>query len=130
MRKLSIRAASQYFGLSRARIYQLLSMGKIAGYRSSQKGCNASSWVDASSLSDYLKTKPQRAKKRSPGPKLVRDGNYIAVREAAQKTGYCVAQIYNLARRGSIAARKPDSGRGWLVHLSDLKNFKRAKNKV
>jgi hypothetical protein len=38
MEKLSIREASQTFGISRARLYQLLDKGIVAGHRSKKKG--------------------------------------------------------------------------------------------
>jgi hypothetical protein len=47
MEKLSIREASQTFGISRARLYQLLDKGIVAGHRSKKKGRGGGSWVNA-----------------------------------------------------------------------------------
>jgi transposase len=55
MEKLTIREASERFGLSRARLYQLLDKGIIAGHRSDKKGRGAESWIDAVTLKQHLK---------------------------------------------------------------------------
>ncbi len=60
MEKLSIRQASEKFGISRARLYQLLDKGAIAGHRSMQpmqRGRGARSWVDSNSLQQHSKIK-------------------------------------------------------------------------
>jgi len=53
MEKLSIREASEKFGISRARLYQLLDKGAIVGHQSAMRGRSAKSWVDGNSLSCY-----------------------------------------------------------------------------
>jgi transposase len=125
MKKLNIREASQQFNLSRARLYKLLKMGKITGHRSEKRGRGADSWVDSNSIEKHLNLSSQNQKQGRP--KIVGDGNYVPVRKAAEKTGYCIRHIYTLANRGSIGTRKTENGKGWLIHLEDLKRFKNSK---
>jgi len=54
MERLSIREASERFGLSRARLYQLLGNGIIDGALSEKRGRGACSWVDIASLQAHI----------------------------------------------------------------------------
>ncbi|MEN8215139.1 MAG: hypothetical protein ABFS56_01925 [Pseudomonadota bacterium] len=100
MEKLSIREASQTFGISRARLYQLLEKGIIAGHRSAKKGRGADSWIDGKSLYAHIKDD------KHGRPKLMADGDYLPTRLAAKKTGYTTQYINQLIRQGSVAAKK------------------------
>jgi predicted DNA-binding transcriptional regulator AlpA len=124
MKKLNIREASQQFNLSRARLYKLLEMGKIVGHRSEKRGRGAESWVDSNSIEKHLNLSSQNQKQGRP--KIAGDGNYVPVREAAKKTGYCTPHIYTLANRGSVGTKKTANG-NWLIHLKDLERFKNSK---
>jgi predicted DNA-binding transcriptional regulator AlpA len=123
MKKLSIREASEKFGLSRARLYDLLARNCIAGFRSLKRGRNANpSWVDVDSLEQHIKTRWERQR---TAPMVMGNDIYVSVRVAAQKTGYSRKHIYRLVRRGSISAKRPDKRTGLLVYLNDLKNFRK-----
>jgi predicted DNA-binding transcriptional regulator AlpA len=121
MTRLTIREASEKFGLSRARLYKLLAMQRIVGFRSSKQGGNAESWVNASSLEKYL-CRP--GKKKNGAPMIMGDGDYVPVRIAVEKTNYSRTHIYRLARQGSINAKRPNQGYGLLISLNDLKKYK------
>jgi hypothetical protein len=102
MEKLSIREASERFGLSRARLYKLLEKGAVAGFRSNQKGKAGGSWIDKRSLCEYVEnTDEKRGRKQAVG-----HGNYLSVRQASEKTGYSIRQLNHLAKLGAITARK------------------------
>ncbi len=124
MEKLSIKQASERFGLSRARLYQLLESGTVVGERSQKKGRNASSWIDAESLDEHIKYRYRNHGHKKGGPKIIAQGNYIPVSEAAKKTGYTQRHIHFLVVQGSIGSREPPQGRGRLVHYDDLLNYK------
>ncbi|MEN8217776.1 MAG: hypothetical protein ABFS56_15690 [Pseudomonadota bacterium] len=121
MEKLSIREASQTFGISRARLYQLLDKGVVAGYRSKKKGRGGGSWVHLNSLHEHFTNKTDGR------PPVESDKeNYISVRMACEMTGYTNPRIYQLIKQGTIASRKGKGG--VLVYYPDLLNYKR-KNK-
>ncbi|MEN8220333.1 MAG: hypothetical protein ABFS56_29090 [Pseudomonadota bacterium] len=125
--RLTIREASEKFGLSRARLYDLLARNLIAGFRSMERGRNATrSWIDAGSLEKHIET---REKRQKTAPMIVGDDIYVPVREAVQKTGYSQAHIYYLARKGSISVKRPKKRNGLLIFLKDLENFKTKKNR-
>jgi len=88
MEKLSIREASERFGLSRARLYQLLDKGAITGHRSAMRGRSAKSWVDAISLQSHIENRHENLRHGKGGPKILADGAYIPVCEAVKKSGY------------------------------------------
>jgi predicted DNA-binding transcriptional regulator AlpA len=115
MEKLSIREASERFGLSRARLYQLLDKGIVAGYRSDKKGRGADSWIDGQSLCTHIEDR------KYGGPKAMPEGDYLPTRVAAQKTGYTAQHINRLIRQGSVAVRK--RGRVNLVYLPNLLKY-------
>ncbi len=108
MEKLSISQASKQFGISRARLYQLLEKGTIMGYRSMQRGRGAGSWVDSNSLNNHIETREEKAKNsKSPGrPKAMAEGDYLPVRLAAYKISYTTQYINRLIKRGSVDAKK------------------------
>jgi transposase len=119
MEKLSIREASERFGLSRARLYQLLEKGTIVGHRSTMRGRSAKSWVDGNSLCKHLETRDER---RGQGrPKAKAEGNYLPIWLAAQKTSYSIRHISRLVKQGSIASIK--SGQDSLVHYPSLLGY-------
>ncbi|KHD09198.1 hypothetical protein PN36_12345 [Candidatus Thiomargarita nelsonii] len=113
MEKLSIREASERFGLSRARLYKLLNQGALVGHISPKK--DGKSWIYPYSLQDYY-----NGNKGLPGrPQVESEGGYVSVREACQKTGYTDARIYQLIKQGNVASKKGKKG-GVLVFISDL----------
>lgn len=114
MEKLSIREASERFGLSRARIYQLLDKGAIVGHKSMERGRSAKSWVDGNSLRQHSKTKSGR-----PPTKV--DGMYAPITEACNVSGYSAAHIYRLLEQGTISSKKSSAV---LVYLPDLLKYK------
>jgi predicted DNA-binding transcriptional regulator AlpA len=126
MTRLSISEASKKFGLSRTRLYKLLDMGKIDGFRSSKRGRNANSWVDADSLEKHISMRVENQKHGKGGPCIVNeDGRYVSVRLAAEKVGYTIQYVYRLAKRGSIGSKRPIGNKlGWLIDLADLERFR------
>ncbi|MEN8216502.1 MAG: hypothetical protein ABFS56_09015 [Pseudomonadota bacterium] len=125
MTKLSIREASEKFGLSRARLYKLLEKGKIVGFRSPKRGRAAASWVDVRSIEEHISMRGENQK--CGGPRIIGDEKYVSVRVAAEKVGYSIQYIYRLAQRGSVGSRRPIGKRGWLIYLADLDRFKNSK---
>ncbi|MEN8220320.1 MAG: hypothetical protein ABFS56_29015 [Pseudomonadota bacterium] len=63
MTRLTIREASEKFGLSRARLYKLLENGIVAGFRSLKRGKKADSWIDAESLARHIETRTEKQRK-------------------------------------------------------------------
>ncbi|OAD22867.1 hypothetical protein THIOM_001313 [Candidatus Thiomargarita nelsonii] len=126
MEKLSIREASERFGLSRARLYQLLDKGAIVGHRSAMRGRSAKSWVDGNSLSVHIKNRLE--KQRQGGrhkvgrPPTKADGMYVPITEACNVSGYSAVHIYRLLKQGSIASKKNATV---LVYLPDLLKYKK-----
>jgi predicted DNA-binding transcriptional regulator AlpA len=122
MTRLTIREASEKFGLSRARLYKLLAQNSVAGFRSLKQGKNATpSWIDADSLARHVET---RREKQRRGPMIMGDDMYVPVRVAVQKTGYSRSYIYRLAQQGSIAVKRSEKRTGLLIYLNDLENFR------
>ncbi|MEN8216821.1 MAG: hypothetical protein ABFS56_10695 [Pseudomonadota bacterium] len=119
MEKLSIGEASERFGLSRARLYQLLDKGAIAGHRSEKKGRGAGSWIDGITLEQHIKTRD--ARDHQGCPKTKPEGDYLPTRVAAKKTGYTAQHINQLIRQGSVAAKK--KGRVNLVYYPNLLRY-------
>ncbi|MEN8219610.1 MAG: hypothetical protein ABFS56_25315 [Pseudomonadota bacterium] len=129
MTKLSIREASEKFGLSRTRLYKLLDKGKIEGVRSFKRGRNASSWVDADSLEKHISMRAENQKHGKGGPRIIsEDERYVSVRLAAEKVGYTIQYVYRLAKRGSVGSKRPIGKLGWLIDLADLERFRLKKN--
>jgi predicted DNA-binding transcriptional regulator AlpA len=124
MTRLTIREASKKFGLSRARLYDLLARNCIAGFRSMERGRKAKSWVDADSLASHIEN---RAEKQRLGSMIFGNDKYVPVRIAAEKTGYSTGYIYSLARQGSIGIKRlrPGKRSGLLIYLKDLEGFKK-----
>jgi predicted DNA-binding transcriptional regulator AlpA len=130
MEKLSIREASERFGLSRARLYQLLEKGAIVGHRSTMRGRSAKSWVDGNSLSVHIENRleKQRQGGRQGGRHPVgrsptkADGMYVPITEACNVSGYSAVHIYRLLKQGSIVSKK---GSAVLVYLPDLLKYKK-----
>ncbi len=118
MEKLSIKQASEQFGLSRARLYQLLDKGAVAGYRTSKKEKGGTSWIDSRSLNDHLKNKDN---KKGGRPKTEGFGDYLPVKLAAEKIGYSTQHINRLIRLGSIIA-KPKEGVSLVYYPSLLQH--------
>ncbi|MEN8219347.1 MAG: hypothetical protein ABFS56_23905 [Pseudomonadota bacterium] len=118
MARLSIREASKKFGLSRARLYQLLSDGKIEGEHATRCGRAARSWIEESSLAYHIQTRKERKGKVIKG-----DDKYVSVRDAAKESGYSRKHIYHLARKGSIGVKLKESG--LLICLNDLKKMRK-----
>jgi excisionase family DNA binding protein len=122
MEKLSIREASERFGISRARLYQLLNKGVITGHLSTKRGGAGNSWVYLDSLHTYF---IDNNKGTSGRPSVEsEEGEYISVRDACQRTGYTNPHIYRLIKQGSIASRKSKKN-GTLIFYPDLLNYKR-----
>jgi predicted DNA-binding transcriptional regulator AlpA len=119
MEKLSIREASQTFGISRARLYQLLDKGVIVGHLSGSHA--GGSWVSLASMRTHIET---RNEKWGQGrPKVLPDGEkYLPVREAAKKTGYSTRHVYLLISQGAVASKYGDTGK--LVYYPDLLAYK------
>lgn len=124
MEKLSISQASKQFGISRARLYQLLEKGTIMGYRSMQRGRGAGSWISTDSLLEHINV---RDTKIGMGRPKVRseNNNYVAVMDACKKSGYSETHVYRLVNQGLIISRKGQTG--ILVFLPDLLNYKNKK---
>ncbi len=120
MEKLTIKQASERFGLSKARLYQLLDKGAVAGHRSEKKGRGAGSWIDGVALKQHIQTRDERV--GLGGPKAVAEGNYLPTGEAAKKIGVSIPYIHKLIKRGSVASKK--SGRFNLVHWPSLSAYK------
>ncbi|MEN8221285.1 MAG: hypothetical protein ABFS56_34035 [Pseudomonadota bacterium] len=118
MEKLSIREASERFGLSRARLYQLLDKGAIAGHRS-KKG---KTWLDSDSLYIHIENREKKQLVGRPITNII-DGDFLPVSLAAKRTGYTPQHINLLARQGSIAAKKLNGVR--VVSYEDLLRHKR-----
>ncbi len=119
MEKLSIGQASERFGLSRARLYQLLEKGAVVGHRSNKKGRGAGSWVDGITLSQHINTRDERWGQGRP--KAEADGNYIPIRLAAEKTNYSITHLTRLVKQGSIASIK--KGGDNLIHYPSLLGY-------
>ena len=120
MEKLSIKQASERFGLSRARLYQLLDKGAVVGHLSNKKG-KGESWIDSVALRQHIETRNERYAKG--GPKAEAEGFYLPTRIAAEKSGYTTQHINLLIRQGSIASKK--KGRFNLVHYPSLLRYKK-----
>jgi hypothetical protein len=119
MEKLSIKEASEQFGVSRARLYKLLNDGLIAGHLSQTKSKNEISWVLANSLRTYLKNRD----KKGGRPQIqCRHDDYVPAKIAAKKSGYALRHVYYLAKRGSIASKKGEGG--VLVSYTNLLDYK------
>ncbi|TGO01935.1 hypothetical protein PN36_34090 [Candidatus Thiomargarita nelsonii] len=116
MEKLSICEAYERFGLSRARLYQLVDKGIVAGHRSDKKGRGAESWIDGVTLKQHLKIRDKKA--RMGGVCAKPDGDYLPTRIAAEKTGYTARHINLLIKQGSVASKK--KGRFNLVYYPSL----------
>ena len=124
MEKLTIKQASERFGLSAARIYKLLGDGKIVGERSQKRGRGAGSWVDADSLTEHIKCRHENQGHGKGGIKIAKEGHYMPVSQAAKNSGYTIRYLHRLAERGSIGTRKStDSGRR-LIDYNDLLRHK------
>jgi len=127
MERLSIREASERFGLSRARLYQLLGDGIIDGELSEKRGRGACSWVDIASLQAHINMRDEKQRHGKGGgsgrPKIIGNGIYMPVVEAAKKSGYSSRHIDLLARQGSIASKQAKKG-GRLVDYNDLINYR------
>ena len=130
MENVSVRDASEIFGLSKARIYKLLGDGIIKGELSQKRGRGSSSWVDVKSLQEHINIRDEKARRGGRGKKGVSGrhkitGNdiYIPVAEAAQKSGYSPRHIDFLAREGRVASKQAIKG-GRLVDYRDLMNYK------
>jgi len=101
MEKLSIREASERFGLSRARLYKLLGDGIITGELSKKRGKGGCSWVDTNSLKVHINARDIKLRHGKGGgkkgcsgrTKITGDGIYIPVVEAAKKSGYSSRHI-------------------------------------
>jgi len=120
MEKLSIREASERFGLSRARIYKMLNDGIVNGH---QSGTNAGgSWVNLASLQMHIEERGEKWERGRPRI-LAEENEYISVRDAAQKSGYSTQHIYLLIKQGSIASRR--GKKGILIHYPDLLRYKK-----
>jgi len=107
MEKLSIREASERFGLSRARLYKLLNKGIITGHLSTKKGGAGNSWIHLESLQTHLDNRDKKI-----GRPQVRndDSDYIPVKSAAQKLKYSVSHVYHLVKQGSVASKIKNGG--------------------
>ena len=117
MEKLTIKEASQQFGLSRTRVYQLLREKKLQGYLSDNHA--GGSWVNLTSIKIHVGMRD----KKWGRPKVLTDNNeYVSVKEASQKTGYSTQHIYLLIKRGSIGTKQGVHGQ--LIHYSDLLRHK------
>ncbi|KHD06636.1 hypothetical protein PN36_26585 [Candidatus Thiomargarita nelsonii] len=125
MEKLSIREASERFGLSKARLYKLLGDGIITGELSQKRGKGGHSWVNISSLQNHLNTRVAKQRHGKGGLKIKGDTIYIPVSEAAKRIGYTVQHIHSLAKRGSIASKKTKDNKGRLIHYEDLLQYKK-----
>ncbi len=124
MEKLTIKQASERFGLSAARIYKLLGDGKIIGKRAGKRGRGGGSWVDADSLSEHIECRHENLGHGKGGLKIPDEGHYISAHEAAKKTGYHPNYIRTLANRGSIGAKKSSNGDWKLIDYRDLLHYK------
>jgi transposase len=120
MEKLSIREASQTFGISRARIYQLLDKGAIIGHLSTKRGRGAGSWVDNNSLSAHIKNRVEK-QRRGGRPLARQEGDYLPARVAAHKIGYTRQYINQLVRQGAVVAKK--IGGSTLIYYPSLLNY-------
>ena len=117
MEKLTIKEASQQFGLSRTRVYQLLREKKLQGYLSDNHA--GGSWVNLTSLKIHLGMRD----KKWGRPKVLTDNNeYMSVKDASQKTGYSTQHIYLLIKKGSIGTKQGVHGQ--LILYSDLLRHK------
>jgi hypothetical protein len=133
MEKLSIREASERFGLSRTRLYQLLEKGAIVGHRSMMRGRSAESWIDGNSLSlhieNRLEKQRQNGRKQGRGggrPLVEQKGDYLPARVAAHKTNYTRQYINQLVREGIVVAEK--HGGSTLIYYPSLLNYMQRKN--
>ncbi len=124
MERLSIRQASEQFGLSRARIYKLLGDGVVMGELSQKRGKGGHSWVNISSLQNHLNTRKAKQGHGRGGLKIKGDDIYMSVSDAAEKIGYTDRHIRSLITKGSIASKKAKNGKGYLVHYDDLVRYK------
>ncbi|MEN8216817.1 MAG: hypothetical protein ABFS56_10675 [Pseudomonadota bacterium] len=120
MERLSIRQASEQFGISRARLYSLLNKGAVEGYLAPRNGSKANSWIDGDSLNTHIKTRDERLYQGRPKAKP--DGDYLPVRVAAQKAGYTTRHVNYLVKMGSITAKKAKGG--ILVYYPSLLKYK------
>ncbi len=116
MEKLTIKQASERFGLSRARLYKLLENGQVAGYRSPTRGKGGkSSWIDGRSLCEHVENK------KDGRPLAMPNGDYIPIRMAAQKINLSIRYIHTLVNRGSVEAKKENGSS--LVHYPNLLRY-------
>ncbi|TGO02283.1 hypothetical protein PN36_27515 [Candidatus Thiomargarita nelsonii] len=133
MEKLSIKEASERFGLSRARLYQLLDKEAIVGHKSTMRGRGAGSWINSNSLSAHIENRleKQRQGGRQGGrhkggrPPTKADGMYVPITEACNVSGYSAVHIYRLLKQGSIASKKNGTV---LIYLPDLLKYKKKSN--
>jgi len=121
MEKLSIREASERFGLSRARLYQLLDKGAIVGHKSTMRGRSAGSWINSNSLSAHIENRFEKRGRGGGRPLVEQEGDYLPARVAAHKTGYTRQYINQLVRQGVVVAKK--NGGSTLIYYSSLLNY-------
>jgi len=115
MEKLSIREASQRFGISRARLYKLLDKGAVTGYKGHE-----GSWISIDSLQIHVSTRDSRHGQGRP--KVEIEGDYVPARVAALKSGYTKDHVNYLVRKGYVTTRKAKGGR--LIYYPDLLKYK------
>jgi predicted DNA-binding transcriptional regulator AlpA len=120
MEKLTIREASERFGLSRARLFKLLDKGIVAGHLSKQRGGAGDSWINAESLKYHFDNRDKKVGR----PRLKSDdNNYIPVKTAAQKLKYTASHIYHLIKQGSVTSKI--RGGGIFVSYPELLIYQR-----
>ncbi len=118
MEKLTIKQASERFGLSRARLYQLLDKGAVAGFRSNKLGKAGGTWIHAGDLAKHLET----TKGNAIRPNVYGDDIYISVAEACKISGYSQAQMYRFAKQKTLLSKK-EQRNGILINKIDLLNY-------
>ena len=111
--QMSVPIAHEKYGISKARIYELLGNGKIGGNLSKKRGRSGSSWVDVQSLEEYLQNRPNGR------PPIKSVGEYVSVSTAAEMSGYTPQRIYQMIDEGRVTTKQTANG-GILVLYSSL----------
>lgn len=114
MEKLTISQASKQFGISRARLYQLLDKGVVVGYKG-----HGDSWISTQSLDTHIKTRDKRRYQGRPTAEV--NGDFLPARIAAQRVGYTTRHINYLIKQGNVAAKKAKGG--MLIYYPSLLNY-------
>ena len=107
--KITVSEAHDIYGISKARLYDLLSRGKIAGYVAKKRGRNGGSWIDEQSLKYFLSNRVNGR------PAIKSEGNYVSVTEAAKRSGYSPQRIHQLINEGIACTKSAQDGKGRLV---------------